>query len=125
MEYYNVIKFTQKAFSDYFSILVILVFKTKEIIYLIFYMIKPIIFTLLLCLTLSQYNPDLSKSLCELTVASYCRPTKILDWSCAPCQNSGLQIQNISLFVNSTKATLGYIAVSKKLNAISNILSNI
>ena len=125
MEYYNVIKFTQKAFSDYFSILVILVFKTKEIIYLIFYMIKPIIFTLLLCLTLSQYNPDLSKSLCELTVASYCRPTKILDWSCAQCQNSGLQIQNISLFVNSTKATLGYIAVSKKLNAISNILFNI
>ena len=88
-------------------------------------MIKPIIFTLLVCLAFTQYNPELSKSLCELTVASYCRPTKILDWSCAPCQNSGLQIQNISLFVNSTKATLGYIAVSKKLDAISNFLHNL
>ena len=66
----------------------------------------------------SQYNPETSKALCQLTVASYCRPTYLIDWSCNVCKNSTLQIQNVSLFVNSTKATLGYISVSKKLNAI-------
>ena len=69
----------------------------------------------------AQYNPELSKDLCELTVASYCRPTKLIDWSCTPCKNSNLEISNVSLFINSTQATLGYIAISKKLDAIGNI----
>lgn len=87
-------------------------------------MIKLLLISLLAILASTQYNPDLSKSLCELTVASYCRPNKIVDWSCAPCKNSNLEITNISLFVNSTKATLGYIAISKKLDAIGNIVTN-
>jgi hypothetical protein len=53
-------------------------------------MIKLLLFSLLSLLALSQYNPDLSKNLCQLTVASYCRPTKIVDWSCGPCKTSSL-----------------------------------
>jgi hypothetical protein len=86
-------------------------------------MIKILIISVFAVLASTQYNPDLSKSLCELTVASYCRPTKIVDWSCVPCKNSNLEITNISLFVNSTKATLGYIAISKKLDAIGKIVT--
>ncbi len=85
-------------------------------------MMKVLLFTLLACLAMTQYNPDLSKSLCELTVASYCRPTKLIDWSCNACKNSQLQIQNVSLFINSTKATLGYISISKKLDAIGKLI---
>jgi hypothetical protein len=84
-------------------------------------MIK-VLFCLLFCsAAFAQYNPELSKELCELAVASYCRPVKVLDWSCGPCKGSFLQIQNVSLFINSTQDTLGFIAVSKKLNAISKI----
>lgn len=83
-------------------------------------MIKLFLLSFLVCVSFAQYNPELSKDLCQLTVASYCRPTKLIDWSCGPCKNSVLQIQNVSLFINSTMATLGYISVSKKLDAISN-----
>lgn len=81
-------------------------------------MLKVFIIFFLAYVSLAQYNPELSKELCQLTVASYCRPTKLVDWSCLPCKNSPLQIQNVSLFINSTQATLGYIAISKKLDAI-------
>ncbi len=60
-----------------------------------------------------------------MAVASYCKPLKLLDWSCGPCKGSFLQIQNVSLFVNSTQATLGYIAVSKKVNSIGKVTYNI
>ena len=53
-------------------------------------MIKLLFPTLLLVLVFSQYNPDLSKNLCQLTVASYCKPTKLVDWSCGPCKASPL-----------------------------------
>ncbi len=87
---------------------------------------KKILFiSLFVCLAFSQYNPELSKSLCELTVASYCRPTKLLDWSCNACKNSNLAIQNVSLFINSTKATLGFIAYSKKLDSIGKFFINL
>ena len=46
--------------------------------------------SIILSFALAQYNPDLSKNLCQLTVASYCRPTSILDWSCNSCKNSPL-----------------------------------
>ena len=88
-------------------------------------MSKIIISALLFICVFSQYNPELSKNLCQLTVASYCRPTLLLDWSCGPCKNSPLEVQNITLFVNSTKATLGYIAISKKLASIGKPFSNI
>ncbi len=80
----------------------------------------PILLFVFFTCVLSQYNPAISKELCQLTTASYCRPTSLIDWSCNVCKTSTLQIQNVTLFVNSTKATLGYIAVSKKLNAIGN-----
>jgi hypothetical protein len=59
-----------------------------------------------------------------MAVASYCKPIKLLDWSCGPCKSSFLQIQNVSLFVNSTQNTLGFIAVSKKLDSISIFINN-
>lgn len=78
-----------------------------------------ILFHLFLCsVVFSQYNPELSKELCELAVASYCRPLKLLDWSCGPCKGSFLQMQNVSLFINSSQNTLGFISVSKKLDSI-------
>ena len=84
-------------------------------------MINLLLLSILVVFGAAQYNPELSKDLCELTVASYCRPTKLIDWSCTPCKNSNLEISNVSLFINSTQATLGYIAISKKLDAIGNI----
>ncbi len=84
--------------------------------------INLLLLSVLITCVLSQYNPGTSKDLCQLTVASYCRPTLLIDWSCNVCKNSTLQIQNVTLFVNSTKATLGYISYSKKLNSIGNNL---
>ena len=84
-------------------------------------MIKLILAAFVIVLSLTQYNPELSKNLCSLTVASYCKSSNLADWSCAPCKNSALQIQNVTLFINSTQDTLGFISVSKKLNAIGNL----
>ena len=82
-------------------------------------MLKLILsFVLILCTTYAQYNPELSKEMCYLAVAAYCKPVKLLDWSCEPCKSSFLEMGNVSLFVNSTQNTLGFIAVSKKLDAI-------
>lgn len=53
-------------------------------------MIKTIIISLIIAFAYAQYNPELSKNLCQLTVASYCKPTKLIDWSCLPCKNSVL-----------------------------------
>jgi hypothetical protein len=70
----------------------------------------------------SQYAEDVGKDLCHLAMASYCRPSHIQDWSCAPCKSSQLGIKNVSVIINSTSATLGFIAISQKLNAISIII---
>jgi predicted lipase len=81
-------------------------------------MIKILILTLIVSAAYAQYNEELSKELCEIAVAAYCKPVKLLDWSCGPCKKSMLQITNVSLIVNSTAATMGFIAVSQKLQSI-------
>ncbi len=80
------------------------------------------IIVLLACIALAatQYNPVLSRDLCQLTVAAYCVPISVLNWSCGPCKNSPLQIKNVTLFLNASKDTAGYIAVSGSLQAICN-----
>lgn len=84
-------------------------------------MLKILLCVVLCSMVACQYNPELSKQLCELAVSSYCKPLKLLDWSCGPCKGSFLQIQNVSLFINSTQNTLGYIAISKKLDAVGKL----
>lgn len=82
-------------------------------------MFKAIVaFVLIFYSTSAQYNPELSKEMCYLAVAAYCKPIKLLDWSCEPCKSSFLEMGNVTLFVNSTQNTLGFIAVSKKLDSI-------
>ena len=82
------------------------------------------IFLLFACIVLAatQYNPVLSRDLCQLTVASYCVPISVLNWNCGPCKNSALQIKNVSLFLNSSQNTAGYIAVSDSLQAIRTLI---
>jgi len=67
----------------------------------------------------AQYAEDIGKDLCKLAMASYCRPAHIADWSCAPCKSSDLGIKNVSVIINSTSATLGFIGISQKLDSIS------
>lgn len=66
----------------------------------------------------TQYAEDVGKDLCKLCMASYCRPSHINDWSCAPCKSSDLGMKNISVIINSTSATLGFIGISQKLQSI-------
>ena len=63
----------------------------------------------------AQYAEDVGKDLCKLAMASYCKPAHLQDWSCAPCKSSLLGIRNVSVIINSTSATLGFIAISQKL----------
>jgi hypothetical protein len=81
-------------------------------------MLKFVLIFVLSCMSYAQYNQELSKELCYLAVAAYCKPVKLLDWSCEPCRSSFLQMGNVTLFVNSTQNTLGFIGVSQKLNSI-------
>ena len=81
---------------------------------------KILLLAVFLYLAFSQYNPQLSKDLCQLTITSYCVPISVLNWNCGPCKNSILQIKNVSLFLNSSQNTAGFIAVSNSLQAVSN-----
>lgn len=84
---------------------------------------KILIFIIFFTIVLSQYNPQLSKDLCQLTITSYCVPISVLNWSCGPCKTSMLQIKNVSLFLNSSQNTAGYIAISNSLQAVGNNLT--
>jgi hypothetical protein len=76
------------------------------------------VFTALLVLILAQYEQDLGKDLCRLSIASYCRKSDIEKWSCGPCKNSPLAMTHVQTFENSSMDTLGFIGVSVELNAI-------
>jgi hypothetical protein len=83
-------------------------------------MINLLFFLFCLIVSYCQYNPQLSKDLCQLTITSYCVPISVLNWNCGPCKNSMLEIKNVSLFLNSTQNTAGYIAISSSLQSIGN-----
>lgn len=69
-----------------------------------------IILTILI--SASAYNADLGYKLCRLTVASYCAPAKVKDWSCRPCNDSPIKLANAQPFYNSTGDVLGMIGTS-------------
>lgn len=77
-----------------------------------------ILFTIFLCA--SSYNSTLGHNLCKLTVASYCGPSKVKDWSCRPCNESPIKLANVQPFYNSTGDVLGLIGTSANPNAICN-----
>ena len=83
-------------------------------------MFKIAVLVAILALASASYSETLGKNLCMLTVASYCNPTKINNWSCPPCQASALKMSNVKVITNSTMDTLGFIATSKDLNSIGN-----
>lgn len=70
------------------------------------------------CLTLSAYDATLGHNLCRLTVASYCKPAKVKDWSCKPCNDSPIKLANVVPFYNSTGDVLGLIGTSASPKAI-------
>jgi hypothetical protein len=80
---------------------------------------KLLLLIVFFVLSFAQYNPQLSKDLCQLTITSYCVPISVLNWNCGPCKTSMLQIKNVSLFLNSSQNTAGYIAVSNSLQSVS------
>ena len=72
---------------------------------------KSLIFLTILTIA-AAYNADLGYKLCRLTVASYCAPAKVKDWSCRPCNDSPIKLQNAQPFYNSTGDVLGMIGTS-------------
>ena len=81
-------------------------------------MIKVILTLTLLALCSATYSQVLGNKLCMLTVASYCNPAKIENWSCIPCKSSPLVMSNVKTFVNSSMDTLGFIGTSSQLHSI-------
>ena len=61
---------------------------------------------------LASYSESLGNKLCQLTVAAYCDPAKIQNWSCVPCKSASLVMTNVKTFVNSSMDTLGFIGTS-------------
>lgn len=72
---------------------------------------KSLLFLTIITLA-SAYNADLGLKLCRLTVASYCAPAKVKDWSCRPCNDSPIKLTNAMPFYNSTGDVLGMIGTS-------------
>lgn len=66
----------------------------------------------------SYYDQELAINLCRLTVASYCNPAKIKDWTCKPCADAPLKMDNVQIFKNSTGAVVGFIGTSPSPSAI-------
>ena len=75
-------------------------------------MLKIGVFLAIVMLCSASYSESLGNKLCMLTVAAYCNPAKIVNWSCPPCKASPLVMTNIKTFVNSSSDTLGFIATS-------------
>ncbi len=79
---------------------------------------KLCILLLAILASIYAYSPDLGQKLCRLTVASYCAPSKVKDWSCKPCNDSPIKLSNVQPFYNSTGDVLGLIGVSASPSAI-------
>lgn len=82
---------------------------------------KCIVLSALIFLTFCTYNSDLGSKLCRLTVASYCAPAKVKDWSCRPCNDSPIKLMNVQPFYNSTGDVLGMIGTSNSPSGICRI----
>jgi hypothetical protein len=61
---------------------------------------------------LGAYDPNLGYNLCRLTVASYCNPAKVKNWTCQACLSSPIKLSNVTPFHNSTGDVLGIIGTS-------------
>ena len=70
------------------------------------------------CIALDAYDSTLGHNLCKLTVASYCKPAKVKDWTCRPCTDSPIKLANVVPFYNSTGDVLGLIGTSASPKAI-------
>lgn len=79
---------------------------------------KATLFAIFVVACLSTYDATLGFDLCKLTVASYCHPIKVKDWSCGPCANSPIKLSNVDHFSNSTGDVLGIIGISQSPRAI-------
>jgi hypothetical protein len=66
----------------------------------------------------AQYSEPFAEELCKLAISSYCKPSQVLSWNCHMCMNSQLGIKNVSLIINSSSSTLGFIAISQTLSSI-------
>lgn len=84
---------------------------------------KLILLTLMVLAGLCSYDPDFGHKLCRLTVASYCNPKKVKDWTCKPCNDSPIKLANVSPFYNSTGDVLGLIGVSEAPKGICKLLN--
>lgn len=60
----------------------------------------------------TQYNQELGLNLCHLAIASYCNPQKVQDWSCGPCLNSAIKMDNVQVFRNSSGNIVGFVGTS-------------
>jgi hypothetical protein len=83
---------------------------------------KTLILITLLTVIHCQYNQQLGLNLCQLTVASYCNPQRLQDWSCGPCQTSGIKIDNVQTFRNSSGNVIGFIGTSASPSATCNFV---
>lgn len=60
-----------------------------------------------------SFDPSLTKNLFYLNAATYCRPSKVKDWTCGPCNHSDIKLANVQPFYNKTGDILGIIGVAK------------
>ena len=81
-------------------------------------MLKLLLFITFTLSALCSYDPDYGFKLCKLTVASYCAPHKVKDWTCKPCNDSPIKLMNVSPFYNSTGDVLGIIGNSESPKGI-------
>lgn len=79
---------------------------------------KSVLVVLSILAMTTAYNADLGYKMCRLTVASYCAPSKVKDWSCKPCNDSPIKLTNAQPFYNSTGDVLGMIGISSSPSAV-------
>lgn len=83
---------------------------------------KTIIVLALIATIHAQYNQELGLNLCQLSVASYCNPQKLQQWTCEPCYHSAIKMENVQTFTNSSGHPVGFIGTSSWPSATCNHL---
>ncbi|KAL4497806.1 hypothetical protein ABPG72_000561 [Tetrahymena utriculariae] len=65
------------------------------------------------------YDENLAESLAGFSMASYCKASKIQNWSCGtPCSKNPQGIQDVYIMKNKTMNSVGYLAYSPANDAI-------
>lgn len=82
-------------------------------------MIKLLSILSFIYVSFCSFDEELAKNLFYLNVATYCRPSKVKDWSCKPCTESKINLVNVQPFFNSTGDILGIIGVSTTPRSLS------